>query len=79
MNAPTTVPELAEAIAAAAPRLDEKGRRVAVALHQLLAAGDPATAPAVAERAGVTEQEAEARIKAWPGVFHDDQGRVTGF
>ena len=22
---------------------------------------------------------AEARIKAWSGVFHDDQGRVTGF
>jgi hypothetical protein len=79
MNATTTVPELAEAIAAAAPGLDEKGRRVAVALYQLLADGDPATAAAVAERAGVTEQEAEASMKAWPGVFHDDKGQVTGF
>jgi hypothetical protein len=59
MNTTTTVPELAEAIAAAAPGLDENGRRVAVALYQLLADGDPTTAEAVAERAGVTRQAAE--------------------
>ena len=75
-----TVQELAEALAAGNPSAnDEQGRRIAVALLEMLAQGDPVRPAEVAARAGVTEAVVLGKLAAWPGVFQDDQGRVVGF
>jgi hypothetical protein len=75
----TTVQELADAIATAAPPLDERERRIAVSVYELLAQGDPVTPTALAARAGVDEEVVVETLEGWPGVFRDDQGRVVGF
>jgi len=67
------------ALTAATPRLDEDGRRLAAALLRLLAAGEPASIPAAAATAGMPASQAKAALRAWPAVFWDDQGQVTGF
>jgi hypothetical protein len=78
-TAATTVQELADAIAAAAPNVDERERRIAVSLYELLAQGDPVTPAILAARAGVDEAVVGATLEGWPGVFRDDQGCVVGF
>jgi hypothetical protein len=72
---------LADAIAAAAVPVpvDERSRRIAVSLFELLTGGDPVTPAALAARAGVDEGLVVETLAGWPGVFRDDQGRVVGF
>src|SRR5215472_8138169 len=67
------------ALAAATPGLDEGGRRLAAAVLQLLAAGEPVSVPAAAAAAGVPASRAGPLLRSWPGVFWDDRGQVTGF
>jgi hypothetical protein len=74
-----TVQELADAIAAAAIDVDERERRIAVSLYELLAHGDPVTPAALAVRAGADEAVVVETLEGWPGVFRDDQSRVVGF
>jgi alkylmercury lyase len=78
--AATTVEELADAIAAASVAgIDDPGRRIAVSLYELLAEGEPVTPANLAARAGVAEAVAVETLDGWPGVFHDEEGRVVGF
>jgi hypothetical protein len=77
--ATTTVQELSAAIAAALVDVDEQGRRIAVALYELLAQGDPVTPAVLAACSGLPEAVVLAFLKGFPGVFRDDQGRVVGF
>jgi hypothetical protein len=74
-----TVQKLAAAIAAAAPDLDGRERRIAVSLYDLLAQGEPVAPAALAARAGVDEAIVAETLDGWPGVFRDDEGRVVGF
>jgi len=78
-TAAATVQRLANAIAAAAPTVDERERRIAVSLYELLAQGDPVTPAALAARAGAAEAAVEETLDGWPGVFRDDQGHVVGY
>src|SRR5712691_4145631 len=75
----TTIQELSEAIAAASDPLDEQSRRIATAIIDLLPQGDPITPAQIAGHARVSEEVVVATLKAWPGVFWDDKGRVVGF
>jgi len=75
----TSIEALSEAIAAATVGLDDQGRRIVVALFDLLAHGDPITPAEVAARAREPEAVVLRMLKDWPGVFWDDQGRVVGF
>ncbi len=75
----TTVQALSEAIAAASDPLDEQSRRIAIAIIDLLAQGDPITPAQIAGHARVPEEVVLATLKGWPGgVFWDDEGRVVG-
>ncbi len=75
----TTVQDLARAIAAASDVLDEQSRRIATAIIDLLAQGDPITPAQIAGHARVSEEVVLATLKGWPGgVFWDDEGRVVG-
>jgi alkylmercury lyase len=75
----TTVQDLARAIAAATIGINEQGRRIGVALYDLLAHGDPVTPAEIAAHARESEAVVVATLKGWPGVFWDDDGRVVGF
>jgi alkylmercury lyase len=77
--ATTTVKRLSEAIAAALVDLYQQGRRIAVALYELLAQGEPVTRAALAARSGVPETVVQVTLEDWPGVFNDEEGRVVGF
>jgi alkylmercury lyase len=70
---------LAAAIAAATGEVDEERRRIAVALYQLLAQGEPVTETALAAKAGLNPEAVAALLRRWSGVFRDDRGRVTGY
>ena len=71
--------ELAREVIAAAPNLDETGRRIAVALYRLLAAGKPVPRKRLAERVGLSMESVAAALDGWPGVYVDDEGSVVGF
>jgi alkylmercury lyase len=75
----TTVQNLAHAIAAATIDIGEQGRRIGIAVYDLLAQGDPVTSTEIAAKAGEREALVVATLKGWPGVFWDDDGRVVGF
>jgi alkylmercury lyase len=75
----TTVQNLARAIAAATIGINEQGRRIGVALYDLLAHGDPVTPAEIAAHARESEAVVVATLKGWPGVFWDEEGRVVGF
>ncbi len=75
----TTVQQLSDAIAAATVGIDEQGRRIAIAVYDLLAQGDPVSPAEIAVHAHEPEAVVLATLKGWPGVFWDDQDRVVGF
>jgi alkylmercury lyase len=75
----TTVQQLSEAIAAATIDIDGQGRRIGIAVYNLLAQGDPVTPAEIAAHAREPEPVVVATLKAWPGVFWDGQSRVVGF
>jgi hypothetical protein len=77
--ATTTVQDLSAAIAAALVDVDEQGRRIAVALYELLAQGGPVTPALLAARSDLPEAVVLAYLKGFPGVFRDGEGRVVGF
>ncbi len=74
-----TVQELSEAIAAANVYTDEQSRPIAVRLFELLAQGEPVSTAALAAQASVPEAVVLAKLRTWPGIFWDDEGRVVGF
>jgi Helix-turn-helix domain of alkylmercury lyase len=78
-TASATVQKLADAIAVAAPNVNERERRIEVSLYDLLAQGEPVTPAALAGRDGVAEAGVVETLDGWPGVFREDQGRVVGF
>lgn len=76
---PDRLESLATAVAKAAPDFDEEQQRIALEVYRRLAKGSPAPASAVAERAGAAVERVQDLLAAWPGVFLDEDGRVTGF
>jgi alkylmercury lyase len=74
-----SVKKLAEQLLRVFPPLDDAGRTIALATYRELARGAPAAPQDVARRASVPAKEAAAALRAWPGVFFDDGGRIVGF
>jgi alkylmercury lyase len=74
-----TTDQLVEALTSAARPLDAADQRLAITLYRALADGEPVPAAELARRTGRNLQDVKATLHAWPGVFHDDQGRIIGF
>jgi alkylmercury lyase len=74
-----TVSALADALRSAAPTLDEAEQRLALELYRLLLPGRPVSASQLAATVGVSELDAGAALRRWPGVFRDRKGRIVGF
>ncbi len=73
------IARLTDSIAGAMPTLNRTDERVAIALYRLLAGGRPVEHANIGSRAGVPLARVDEIIGAWPGVFHDEEGRVVGF
>lgn len=74
-----SIETVAEALAAAAPTLDEREQRLALELYRALMAGRPVSPEDLAARAGVDVADVESALERWPGVFRDRRGRIVGF
>jgi alkylmercury lyase len=79
MTSSVNLEDVARAVAAASPDRDADGQRIYVHTLRLLARGEPVSAAQIADAAGVPTDQAEARLRSWPGVFWDEQDRVVGF
>lgn len=75
----TDIDSLADAIDRARPDLTESDQQVWLTLYRLLGEGGPVSPAQVAAASEVSEEEIEARLQKWPGVFRDDADRVVGF
>jgi alkylmercury lyase len=78
----TTVPEvdvLADRLTAAMPRLDTTEQRIALTLIRQLALGAPVGASRLASAAELSEAQITNTLDHLPGVFRDEEQRVTGF
>src|SRR5438309_8661379 len=72
--------DLAEAIKAAMPVLDETDQHIATAVHRLISIGAPVEPAAIAKAVGSASlKRVNERLNTWPGVFRDNMGRVVGF
>jgi alkylmercury lyase len=73
------IPELAQTLADAMPRLRPEEQRVALAVYRQLAAGEPVPASALARELGVNQAQIAETLASWPGVFRTDDGRIISF
>ncbi len=74
-----SIDELARAINDANAELDADERRLALAVYELLAAGEPVSTVELATHIERDEEWVRDRLDDWSGVFRDDEGRVVGF
>lgn len=70
---------LAARFAEAAPRLDDDGRSLSLALYRLLAGAEPVPVSALATQTGLDDKLVRAKLESWPGVFFDDRGDIHGY
>ncbi|MGH2993644.1 MAG: organomercurial lyase, partial [Solirubrobacterales bacterium] len=73
------IPELAETLADAMPRLRPDEQQLALAVYRQLAAGGAVPASALADEFGGNEAEIASTLERWPGVFRADDGRIVAF
>lgn len=64
-----TAPEVAQRLQPLFPALDERDRRLSLAVYRELARGAPVRLPA----------ESLRRMQEWPGVYYDRDQRVIGY
>ncbi len=74
-----TMDQLVEALSSAARPLNAADQRLAITLYRALGDGEPVAAAELARRTGRNVADVAATLDAWPGVFHDDHGRIIGF
>lgn len=63
----------------AVPDMDEAKQRLAIALYQSLAKGNPVSFKELANALDRTEDDIRQAFSDWPGVFFDDNNDVIGF
>ena len=61
------------------PQLDRTLQRVALGLYRLLAEGRPVSVKSLAQRLEVSPEDVSDTLRSWPGVYHNDEGDITGF
>jgi alkylmercury lyase len=71
--------EIAAAVIAAFPRLLPPEQRVSLAVYQLLAKGQPASAEQISAAAGVSRNDVGEMLARWHGVQRAPDGAVTAF
>jgi alkylmercury lyase len=64
---------------AAVPKLERDEQRDALTLLRTLGGGDPVSAQRLAVAMHAREDDVEAIVRSWPGVFRDDHERVSGY
>ncbi len=70
---------LARRIEARFPKLTERGRHVALAVHRTLALGQPVPDYAIAAATGLQIMEVQEEMADWSGVYRSESGRIIGY
>jgi len=70
---------LAEPFVTGFPKMNPEAQRLASTLYRLLAAGLPVSHEQLATALDRPRERVDQTLAQWPGVFHDDAGRVIGF
>lgn len=73
------VKRLTAGLRSACADLSDDEKRIARAVWQGLADGDPVSEEDVADRSGVDAAVVKEALDRWPGVFRDDAARIVGF
>ncbi len=73
------IEKLTDSIVGAMPTLTRTDEKIADALYRLLTEGKPVEHADIASRSGVPLAPVDETLGAWPGVIHNDDGRVVGF
>ena len=60
------------------PSLEPESARVASHLYRLLAQGEPVAPRALADAAGLAEEQVREILAPWPGVYREED-RIIGF
>lgn len=76
---PAVILALAERVNTSFPKLSERGRRVALATHRILARGTPVPDYGIAAATRLDIQEVREEMADWPGVYRNDHGSIVGF
>lgn len=64
----------------ALPPFDPEEETIALAVHRLLAEGDPVPERRISEATGLAPERITGALDRWPGfVFRDERGDITGF
>lgn len=79
MNTAPALEEIAEKLTAASRKLGEADQRIALGLIRQLAEGAPVEAATLAERLQMPEEHLADALDRLPGVYRDEQERVTGY
>lgn len=61
------------------PSLTDVERRIALAVHRIMADKGPSRIEEIAERANVRSSVVANALGRWPGVYRDESGKVVGF
>lgn len=61
------------------PTLDLDGTKISIGLYRLLAEGRPVPPAELATKVGLDEDRVQQKLRSWPGVFFDEQGRIQGY
>ncbi len=73
------VGQLAQHFIDAFPVMSIAEQRLALKLYRLLSEGDAVSLEHLSERVDMLLTEVETMLKSWPGVFYDNNHRITGF
>lgn len=79
MSRESTVDRFADAIAQAMPQLTARQLDLVLAAYRAMLTGRPAEVTLIAAGAGWNTNEAAVQLRDWPGVYFDENGRVSGF
>jgi len=71
--------ELADSVVRCFPVLNLLEQRLSLELYRLLAEGQPVPRAVLAERVGVSLEEANRILDGWPGVFSDAERQIVGY
>jgi len=71
--------KLSELMAGVFPAMDRDEQAIALVLYRLLAKGDHVATEQICRKLGLPAGQVNDTLRAWPGVFFDEDRRVTGF
>ncbi len=75
----TNINEISRRVVEAFPTMDEMEQHLALGLYRLLTKGAAVTHATLGQELGLDLATVDTILEKWPGLLHDDDGRIIGF